>query len=134
MITYNKNLPAHLLFDTLFNSPSKKSGISSTPVNKIPYNIIKRKNGFLLEFAIPGFSKEDFAIRMEDQKLLVKLEKETSSERTYIRKEFDHSSFEKKFNLPEDINTEKISATYEQGVLSISLEKIEKISKQIDIH
>lgn len=134
MITYNKSLPAHLLFDTLFNSPSKISGIQTIPSNKVPYNIIKEENGFLLEFAIPGFSKDDFTVRMEDQKLLVKLEKEHSDERTYLRKEFDYSSFEKKFNLPEDINAEKISASYEHGVLTISLEKLEKISKQIDIH
>lgn len=134
MITYNKSLPAHFLFDTLFNSPTKKSGLSAISKNRVPHNVVKNENGFVLEFAIPGFTKEDFLVRMEDKKLLVKLEKEQTDERTYVKQEFDYSSFEKKFNLPEDIDTEKIKATYENGVLSISLEKLEKVTKEINIH
>ncbi len=134
MITYNKNLPAHFLFDSIFNSPSRKSTVNPVSAKNVPYNIIKNEKGFSIEFAIPGFSKKDFIVRMEENKLLVKLEKEISDERTYARREFNYSSFEKRFNLPEDIDSEKISATYDKGVLTISLEKLEKISKQIDIH
>ncbi len=133
MIIQNKNVPAHFLFDSLFNSPRKKSVRPIAP-NRVAYNIVKNENGFTLEFAIPGFSKEDFTISMEEDKLLIKLNDVEKSDRKYTRKEFDFSTFEKKFNIPSSIDTEKISASYEKGILSIVLKHAEKITKNIDIH
>ncbi len=132
MITLNKNVPTHFMLDPFFNAPRKRA--LKPVVNKnIAYNVLKSKDGFTLEFAAPGFSKDDFAINMEDGKLVVKLNKEVNSEVKYVSREFDFSSFEKKFTLPQDINLDLISASYDLGVLKISLPLKEKITKEISI-
>jgi HSP20 family protein len=55
----------------------------------------------------------------------------------YKRKEFSYSSFSRSFYIPENVNREKIEASYNNGVLSVSLPKQEeeksKISKTIEI-
>lgn len=133
MITLNKNVPAHFLLDPFFNLPRKKS--HKATVNKnVACNILKSEKGFALEFAAPGFSKADFSINMDDGKLVVKLHKEISGETKYVSREYDFSSFEKKFTLPNNVNLDKIAASYDLGVLKIELPLKDKITKEIDIH
>jgi HSP20 family protein len=66
----------------------------------------------------------------------VKNESEEEKE-GYKRKEFSYSSFCRSFQLPENIEKDKIEASYKDGILSVSLPKIEeekkKISKTIKI-
>jgi HSP20 family protein len=134
MRTLNKNVPAHFLLDSLFNNASRNNHTTPVVNKRIPYNIIKNENGYALEFAIPGFVKEDFTLKMEDNKLVVKLEATNKKDLKYTRKEFDFHSFEKKFKIPKNVDTEKISATYENGILMVHLELKEKVSKEINIH
>jgi len=132
MVTLNKNTPAHFLLDPLFGNPRKR--MHNLPVNtRIAYNIIKKESEFIIEFAAPGFSKSDFSINTDDGKLVVKLDKKDQAETKFISKEFDFSAFEKKFTLPSDVNLEKISASYELGVLKVNLPLKAKIKKEINI-
>ena len=48
------------------------------------------------------------------------------TETSYERKEFGYNSFQRSFNIPESVNTDKISATYKEGVLTVSLPKKEE--------
>ncbi len=55
----------------------------------------------------------------------------------YKRKEFSYTSFCRSFQIPENVNREKIEANYKDGILSVSLPKFEeeknKISRQVKI-
>lgn len=94
----------------------------------VPANLIESENEFKIELAVPGFSKEDVKISFKDDVLVVKSEKEIQNAEgiNYLRKEFVASGFEKKFILTEEIDSENISAVFNNGVLEIALPKKEK--------
>ncbi len=98
-----------------------------------PVNIIEEKNRFLIEFSIPGFSKEDFNVEWSDQGLQVSgtyQRVNEAEERTYTRKEFNLGSFSRQFNLPDNVNENEIEAKYENGILTLTLPKAEPMKKE----
>lgn len=96
--------------------------------NDLPaMNVKEHEDDFEIEFAVPGFSKEDFEVSIEDDLLYVSAEKsmeEVDDEDTYTRKEFNYSSFNRTLQLPKsvDINQE-VKAKYKDGVLKLKLLK-----------
>lgn len=92
-------------------------------------NIKETKNDFNLEFASPGFSKKDFKIDLEDNILTVSAEKENEKREetdTFTKKEFSYNSFSRSFTLPKSVNSEKIDAKYNDGILKLSIPKKEE--------
>ena len=103
-------------------------------------NIREDEKKFTLELAVPGMDKKDLKIDINEDVLTISSETKNESERIkdgYKRKEFSYSSFCRSFQLPENVNREKIEASYKDGILSVALPKAEeeknKISKQIKI-
>jgi HSP20 family protein len=89
-------------------------------------NIKETPEGFELEIAAPGLTKEDFKINLENAVLTIsaELEDEKREEgKNYTRKEFYYGSFSRSFTLPKSVDTEKIKAGYNQGILQIELPK-----------
>lgn len=91
-----------------------------------------------IQLSAPGYKKENFKIDIDENLLTISNEfKEEKSEEneTWTRKEFKRSSFYRSFFLPRNLNTDEISAKYEDGILYIDVPKIEKKikSKTIDI-
>jgi len=89
-------------------------------------NIIEKPEGFELEIAAPGLKKEDFKINLENFVLTVSTEMEDEKReegKNYTRKEFYFGSFSRSFTLPKLIDTEKIKADYNNGILKIDLPK-----------
>jgi HSP20 family protein len=105
-------------------------------------NIKEYEGGYHVEVAAPGLRKEDFQLSMEGNWLTISAEKkeEKKEEKAkYTRQEFSYSSFKRTFELPENVLTDKIDATYKDGVLIIDLpvqasKKAEKPEKMIAIH
>jgi HSP20 family protein len=76
--------------------------------------------------------KSEFNIDVESNMLTVSCEKEESKDEKnerYNRKEYNYSSFSRSFTLPEEVVKDKIEATYEDGVLHITLPKTEQAKK-----
>lgn len=103
-------------------------------------NISEKNTIFVIEIVIPGISKNDVAIEVEENTLKVfsKVNDEVPAEETtkYLRKDFDLKNFERKFTLPQIIDTENINATHVDGILSISLpKKVEEkaVKKMVEI-
>jgi HSP20 family protein len=103
-------------------------------------NIREDDKKFTLDLAVPGMDKKDLKIDVNDDVLTISSETKSESEESkdgYKRKEFSYASFCRSFQLPENVNKEKIEASYKDGVLSVALPKAEeeknKISKQIKI-
>jgi HSP20 family protein len=90
-------------------------------------NISEKKTNFAIEIIIPGISKNDVAIEVEENVLKVSsnISDEVPAEDTikFLRKDFDFKNFEKKFTLPNNIDTENIHATHKDGILYISIPK-----------
>ncbi len=103
-------------------------------------NIAESDKAINIELAAPGLDKEDFDLSVDNQILSISCDKEEKSEikeEQYTRKEFSYRSFSRSFRLPNIINTEKIKASYQDGVLKIELPKkdtaIKAPKKQISV-
>lgn len=78
------------------------------------------------EAEIPGMSKKDIKISLEDNILTIKGERNQEKEsknKNYIRQERTYGSFQRSFTLPSEVNPDKIDARFDDGVLKISIEK-----------
>jgi len=129
---------AHAL-DELFSKGLSELTQQSFVSNKPSVNILENDDAFTVELAAPGLKKEDFEIKIDKDQLTIKVASKTeNSEDTegteekiqYKRREFDFNSFTRSFHLPETVNTEAIHAGYEDGVLSITLNKKEEAKPQ----
>lgn len=93
-----------------------------------PANVEELDDQYILSIYAPGFEKEDFEIRIKDETLVVagKINQEMTEDAfRWRRKEFGARSFERYFQLNEKIDKNSISAKYEDGVLKITLPKLE---------
>ena len=104
-------------------------------------NVKENDNEFTIEMAAPGMEKKDFKIEVFNNILTVSSEKQIKEEvkegECYTRREFSYQSFKRSFNLPETVNTDKIEAGYENGILLLTIPKREeakpKALRQIEI-
>lgn len=112
-------------------------------------NISESDEAFDIELAAPGYEKDDLKISLDDngRTLTVKAEMESGNDngendckkdkKEYSHYEHCYSSFERSFTMPENADTEKISASYKRGILHIVLPKKQneknEISKKIEI-
>lgn len=92
-------------------------------------NVKENNKNFELELAVPGFSKEDIEISIEDDVLHIcgeKTKEDVKEEENYARKEFSYNKFDRKLQLPTTINmTKKAKATFKNGILYLNLVKKE---------
>ena len=123
------------LFDDDF-FPVLTSRTSSMPA----VNIKEDEKNYTLELAIPGMDKKDLKIDINEDVLTISSETKNESEEEkdgYKRKEFSYSTFCRSFYIPENVNRDKIGASYKDGILNIGLPKMEeeksKITKTIKI-
>ncbi len=116
-------------------------GRDMNPINNtLPStNIIEDDGHFKLEIAAPGWSKSDFSIHLEKNTLTISTKEDAKGmsdlEGKYRRREFKHSALKRSFTLPENVDKENISARYLNGVLTVSIPKLEKeeIYKEVKI-
>ncbi len=92
-------------------------------------NIKESDKDFIIEFAIPGKSNNDFEIELDNQLLTVKtIDNISKNDYNYMQQEFDYSSFSKSYELPQSINLTKINSFYRDGMLTITLPKEKRVS------
>lgn len=97
-------------------------------------NIIENTDEFKLSLAVPGMKKSDFKIDIDGNLLTVSAELEEKKEEKkeeFTREEYNYSSFERTFTLPDEVNKEKIEALYVDGVLNLTLPKKEEAKKAL---
>ncbi len=135
-IVKNKPFFVNNLFDELFNAVPEFEN-SSKLTNAV--NIHETNQGYHIEMNVPGRKKEDFKIQLEKGLLSISYEKldetKTESYKT-LKREFSFESFKRSFTLDSNIDSEKIEAKYENGILLIFLPKKEEVKvfpKQINI-
>lgn len=111
------------MFNDFFGEENYGSVYSAPKVN-----VIEDKEHFQLEIALPGVSKDDILIGVEKDNLNIShKEKEESEEKAvYNRKEFDYSQFKRSFHLPKTIDSGKINAKMDNGILTVKLPKREE--------
>ena len=105
--------------------------------NDVKCDIYEENDEYHIEMDIPGYDKKDINIEVKDGYLTIKASKETEDKKeskNYIRRERVVGSFTKSFALG-DVDTDKIDAKFENGILNITIPKQEVVdnTKTIEI-
>jgi len=114
-------------FDTLINSffgPTGHGASRFTNVTTTPRaNVLKESEGYMIELAAPGFSRDEFDIGVDNGILSIHVG--TSDNAVYSEnltsQEFSYASFTRSWTLPKDASSEAISARYDAGILYVNI-------------
>ena len=115
------------LYDEIFNEPVEDVETLSKIRPRV--NIEETQDAYVLTAELPGMKKADVKITFQDNQLTisgVKKEDPDVNNRTFHRYERQFGSFSRTFNIPNPIQTGKISAVMEDGVLEVKLPKAEE--------
>jgi HSP20 family protein len=116
------------LIDRFFSESIARSGGSSYSfVPKV--DVLETEKAFLIHVAVPGVSKEDFKIDLNDNYLTISGERKFKNEKkdhNFHSVETQYGSFTRSFSLPENADAANISAQYNNGILEINVPKDEK--------
>ena len=137
IVKYNNNNVFPSLMNEFFNDDF---GLNLFNRNySVPsVNSIENNDSFEIDLAVPGMKKEDFSIELNDKILVISSESSNNIENDKMRlNEFNFSSFQRSFRVPDSVDQDKIKANYKNGILKIKLpkrkESISKPSRVINI-
>lgn len=105
----------------------------------VPVNLRETANSYEMSLVAPGLRKEDFKLNVADDVLTVSYEQQQNNETKdegWLRKEYRMQSFSRSFNLDKTVDVNKITASYDNGILHLTLPKKEeakKLIKQIEV-
>ncbi|PST82836.1 Hsp20/alpha crystallin family protein [Pedobacter yulinensis] len=140
LIKFNGNKPAINGFSDVFESVFNDSFFSDRLIARVPaVNVAETADGYHIEMAAPGLSKEDFHIQLDRKLLTISVEKqqsEKSDRESYSRREFSYTSFVRSFALPDSADDSNIEASYANGILDIRVAKKEEakqMTRRIEI-
>ena len=142
LVRFSNQLPS--MFDRffegdLFDWSNRNFSLTNTTLPSV--NIKENSDEFKVEVAAPGFEKGDFKLELDHDVMTISSEKqienETKEDERYSKREFSYQSFTRSFTLPHSADSERIDATYDNGILFVSIPKKEeskpKPSRMIEI-
>lgn len=115
-------------FDSIFPFANASAAYGKTSISPRA-EIIEDKDNFYLNMELPGISKEDVKIGIENNVLTVSGEKKqnyTKEEKNLVMNERYYGSFSRSFNITKDVKINDIIAEFKDGVLNITLPKVEE--------
>ena len=92
-------------------------------------DVSEDKNNIIVTAEIPGVKKDNIKITLQDNILTVEGEKKKEKEekdKNFYRSERSYGSFKRSFTLPVEVDSEKVEAKFEDGMLHITLKKLEQ--------
>lgn len=125
-------IPGRFYLDDIFDG-----FVSSKREQTMKCDIYEEDNSYHIEMDIPGFSKEDISVEVDNGYLIIRVSKsneESNDNKKYIRRERVYGKYERSFYLG-DVNEDVVSAEFKNGILKIYVPKKEKVNnkKIIDI-
>lgn len=127
-------------FNRFFNDDYWGFNGADQPVN-VPVNLRETGTAYEMQLVAPGLRKEDFKLNVSNNMLTVSFEQKDEQNQEnksegWLRKEYRMQSFSRSFTLDDSVDVNKISATYENGILHLTLPKKEnarRLSKTIEV-
>ena len=118
------------LWDDFFNDPFFSN---RKEMKLMKTDIREKENEYLLDIDLPGYSKEDIKISVENGYLTVSAKKEETKEESekgsYIKKERYSGECQRSFYVGEDIEAEDVKASFKNGILTLDIPKKEEEKK-----
>jgi HSP20 family protein len=108
------------------------SGVGVSPPS-VELDVYEEKEEIVAKAEVPGLEKEDIEVSIADSTLTIKGEKkkeEEVKEEDYYRLELSYGSFVRSVELPREVQTDKVKATFKNGVLEIRMPKSEEAKKK----
>jgi HSP20 family protein len=99
-----------------------------------PVDIIEETDRFLLKADMPGITKDGLDVKIDNDELTISGKYETDNNKEYSYSEFTIRDYSRSFRVSNGISTKDISASLENGVLTLILPKSEEIKpRKIDV-
>jgi HSP20 family protein len=121
---------------SLLNLPVLRPLISEDLVPVV--DIFEEKGDIVLKAEIPGMNKDDIDITLTEDSITISGEKSSSEEikkTDYYRSETSYGSFSRTFMLPSDVQMNKVTSKYNDGILEIRMPKSEEAKKkEVKLH
>ena len=120
------------ILNNLFQFPTFNTTSMIRPI----HDIIENEKEYVVDVQLAGIKKEDISIAVEKNVLTIKAERKKIDDLKYNRKESYVGMYYKSFTLPDSVDEENICASLNDGVLNITIPKLEdaKLGKrQIEI-
>lgn len=107
----------------------------------VPVNLRETDKTYEMSLVAPGLRKEDFRLNVTDNLLTISYEQkeeqnDQNKEQGWLRKEYRMQSFSRSFTLDDTVDVNKVSASYDNGILHLTLPKKEsaqRLTKTIEI-
>ena len=127
-VAYLNREPFARLFENFLNEAAQGEEVSNR--NWVPpVDIQETEEGYRLQAELPGLTKEDIDITLENNVLRLsgerKFERDVKKE-SFHRVERTYGTFSRAFSLPQQVNAEGVQAGFENGVLTILVPKAEQ--------
>jgi len=123
------------MFDEFFKTPERRE------LEKFDWypqvDVLDSENEIKISADLPGMNKDDIDVTVEDNVLTINGERkqeEETEEGRYYRSECCYGTFQRTFTLPNNVDTENVKAAFQNGVLELTLPKLEpEKGKKIEI-
>jgi HSP20 family protein len=131
LVRFSNQLPS--MFDRffegdLFDWSNRNYSLTNTTLPSV--NIKENADEYKVEVAAPGFDKNDFKLELDHETLTIssekKVENETKEGERFTKREFSYQSFSRTFTLPQTADGDRIQASYDNGILTVSIPKKEE--------
>ena len=126
LVTYRpcRPSPVHFdrWFDSLFQDWSRPAFATAAP----RVDVREQADGYHLEAELPGLTEKDFTVNVEHNLLTIASQSDQESERDehgYVIRERRSGTFKRSFALPQDVDPEQISASFRDGLLTVTAPK-----------
>jgi len=124
------------LFDSFLSNDYHENYLLNS--KKPATNVFETDKDFRIELMLPGLVKDDVQLNYHKNLLTIKVEKEVKEENKedykYSHREFGAYNFKKSFKLPNTVDTEKIDAKFENGILTVLLPKKEEALEKAPVN
>ena len=129
LATYRPYRPTLANFDRWFDSAFQNSGHPSYAATTPRVDVQEKADAYHLEAELPGLTEKDFTVNVEHNLLTISSQQEHSEEREengYVIRERRSGAFRRSFALPEEVDADQISATFKDGLLTLTVPKTGK--------
>ena len=135
LMTYTPRISIFDEFNKIFNGINTyESTKTYNTIWEPAYDIHEDDKNYYLSFDLPGISKDSIDISISNDMLIVSGSRKSDSNHNDNYSRFNsiqYGNFQKSFNLPENVNQDKIGAKMKDGVLSMTIKKSKNISEDI---
>ena len=133
LVTYRPYRPSPVnfdrWFDSLFQDWSRPAFATAAP----RVDVREQADGYHLEAELPGLTEKDFTVNVEHNLLTIASQSAQESERDehgYVIRERRSGTFKRSFALPQDVDAEQISASFRDGLLTVTVPKSAKAQRK----